>query len=273
MTQKLEGFMKIHALLALVTLSLFSPNFPLQAEDCCNQELFRHQAFAGPEIYYIKRTREGGANQNGYLYGARLGYDYIRRYAFYIGFDGLYAQGFLKGCSGEGDRIKSELTDANIEGRIGYTFQSKACHYFSFTPFVGIGYFWEFNDYQHPSPIQAYFKNTFYYVPVGFLSRVFFNPQLSVGLNFKARILVDGKVKVTHDEEAENSTQRYKEDWQYRIDVPLTYYFCWLNQDVAVSLVPFYEYRHYGHRVNFPFDFLDTKFRIYGGTLKLFYLF
>lgn len=42
---------------------------------------------------------------------------------------------------------------------------------------------------------------------------------------------------------------------------------------MAVGLVPFYEYRFYGHRANFPFDFLETKLKLYGATLKLHYLF
>jgi hypothetical protein len=240
--------------------------------DCC-EEPFRHQPFIGPEIYYVKRVREGGTHQDGYMFGVRLGYDYIRRYAFYFGADALYAQGTLKGETGEGLDLKSQLTDANVEGRIGYTFQTKGCYHASLTPFVGAGYFWEINKFKDPSPNHFHFYNRIFYVPIGFLSSIFVLPELSIGVNFKARIPIEGKIKVENDEETESDTLRYEEKWQYRVDVPITYYFCWSESNLAISLVPFYEYRHYGYKANFPYDFLDTKFNIYGGTLKFLYLF
>lgn len=244
----------------------------LQADVNCCQEPFRHQLFIGPEAYYVKRTREGGAKQNGYLAGIRAGYDYLRGYAFYVGLEGVYATGRLKGEFGEGEKLRSHLTDANVEGRLGYTFESQSCYQASLTPFAGIGYFWEINKYGKPAYLPIHFENTFYYVPIGFLSRVFITPEISVGLNFKARFLIDGKIKASHDPEWEGSfIMRYEDKVQYRIDLPFTYY--WLNQHVAISLVPFYEYRHYGYRINFPQNFLDTQFRLYGADLRFLYLY
>ncbi len=265
--------MKILSSLFIFLLFALSPFYLIQAEECYEWWPLRHQLFLGPEIYHVARTREGGTKQRGFLYGARLGYDYIRRYAFYWGIDGLYARGTLSGETGEKKRLKSELTDINLETRFGYTFQSKACHHFSFTPFIGVGYFWEMNNYQHPSPIEAHFRNEFFYVPVGFLSQLFIYPKVSLGLNFKTRYLLKGTTKVTHDHNQDNHTLHYEHKLQYRVDLPLTYYFCWRNYDVILGLIPFYEYRHYGHQANFPFDFLETKFRIYGVNLRLFYPF
>lgn len=233
---------------------------------------YRNQFFIGPEIYHVKRTKEEGISQKGEMYGVRLGYDYVRRSAIYFGVDELFAHGTLKGHR-NGIEIKSTLRDANLEGRLGYTFQSKGCYKFSFSPFIGIGYFWETNKYKHPSPLHIHFHNKFAYVPVGFLSRFFPYPHLSVGINFKARILFDGKVLVTHDNGFEDRELGYEEKIQYRVDIPVTYYFCWCNHNLAASLVPFYEYRNYGHRANFPFDFLETKFKIYGADLQLRYVF
>lgn len=246
----------------------------IQGDSCCDAcPLPRHQFFVGPEIYTVKRSRDGGSVQTGVLYGGRLGYDYIRRYAFYAGLDGLYAQGTLNGHSGEGRALSSLLTDANVEGRFGYTFQSKACHHVSFTPYVGYGYFWETNSYKHPSPISVHFHNHFSYIPVGFLSRFFLYPDLSLGLNVKARLPLEGKTKVTNDPDADHLTLHYEQHIQYRIDLPVVYYFCWRDQSLAIGIVPFYEYRHYGYHANFPHDFLDTKFRLYGGNLQLLYVF
>lgn len=229
--------------------------------------------FVGPEIYYVDRTREGGAQQDGVLYGVRAGYDHMRRYKFYWGVEGLWAKGVLRGKHAEHGPLHSDFMDANVEGRLGYTLQSKCWRCASVVPFVGLGYFWENNHYKHPSPLQLHFDNTFAYVPVGFLSQVFMTPTFSIGLNFKARILFNGKQKVSHDPENDSSTLRYGEKLQYRVELPLSYFFCWKDCRLAISLDPFYEYRHYGHSANFPFDFLETKLNLYGATLKLFYLF
>lgn len=230
------------------------------------------EAYAGPEIYYIRRAKEGGAQQSGTLYGVRIGYDHIHRDQFYWGIDALWAKGILEG-ENQGKDLKSEFTDINVEARIGYTLQSKCWRCASFTPYIGGGYFWENNDYQRPSPLPVHFKNRFSYIPIGFLSRIFITPNWSIGANFKVRYLLEAEQYVTHDPEHENLKQNYEEKLQYRAEIPLVYFFCWGKHSLAVSLVPFYEYRSYGHRVNFPFDFLETKLKLYGATLKMLYLF
>jgi len=220
----------------------------------------------------MKRTKEGGTEQSGVLYGVRIGYDHVRRYKFYWGIDALWARGTLKGHNKDG-HLKSQFTDRNIETRLGYTFQNKCWRCASFTPFLGVGYFWENNFYQHPSPLPIHFKNHFSYVPVGFLSQIFITPQMSVGLNFKMRIIWEGEQKVSHDPDHKNMTQHYDEKLQYRLELPCTYFFCWKNHPLGVSLDSFFEYRQYGHRANFPFDFLETTLKLYGATLKFMCLF
>ena len=230
------------------------------------------EAYVGPEIYYVKRAKEGGAWQTGTLYGVRLGYDRVRRYKLYWGVDALWAQGTLEGKA-QDDHVKSIFTDINVEGRVGYTFQSKCWRCASFTPYTGLGYFWENNFFEHPSPLPIHFKNRFSYVPFGFLSQIFITPRWSVGANLKVRFLLQSSVEATHDPEREDTTQNYEERLQYRAELPITYFICWRKHSLAFSLVPFYEYRPYGYRANFPFDFLETKFNLYGGTFKILYLF
>ena len=229
-------------------------------------------AYAGPEIYDVQRTKEGGTKQSGVLYGVRGGYEHICRYKLYWGIEGLWAKGVLEGKN-QDIRLKSELTDANIEARIGYTFQCKSWRCASLTPYFGGGYFWEMNNYMHPSPLHVHFTNTFSYIPVGFLSQIYITPHWSIGLNFKARFLVESEVRVSHDPDHENQTQNYEDEVQYRVELPITYFLCWKQHSLAVNIVPFYEYRPYGHRANFPFDFLETKLNLYGVTLKFLYLF
>jgi hypothetical protein len=231
-----------------------------------------HQIFAGPEIYFVKRTKEGGVEQDGVAYGIRTGYERIKRYKLYVGIDLLYAKGTLKGKLLDA-HLKSDFTDINFEERLGYTFEGKCGYRPSLTPYIGYGRIWENNDYVHPSPARFHFHNDFTYVPVGFLSRFFACPSLSIGLNFKARFILDGKNKVSNDSQFESTIQSYDEKIQYRFELPFCYQTCLIGHEIGIDLVPFYEYRRYGKRANFPFDFLDTKFIYYGGTLKLAYLF
>ena len=266
--------------IALFWLMLFivTGTFSLDANPWC--KTYELDPYIGPEIYYVKREKEGGSTQCGTLYGVRVGYDRVGRYKFYWGIDALWARGILTGTkkretpNGEmiKERLKSELTDMNVEARLGFTFQSRwRCA--SFTPFGGLGYFWEKNCYKHPSPLEIDFKNHFTYATGGVLSQLFITPTWSVGLNFKLRYLIEAEQKVEGDPEHGKLTQHYEEKLQYRTELPLTYFYCWRLHSLAISLVPFYEYRQYGHRPNFPFDFLEVKLKLYGATLKFHYLF
>lgn len=263
----MEKFLKIWTWIGLLMIH------PLTTEAAESWlKTYEIETFIGPEIYGVSRLREGGTQQNGVLYGFRLGYDYLKRCKYYCGADFLWAQGILNGYNTQA-HLKSILTDSNLEARIGYTFQSKNWRCASFTPYIGGGYFWEKNIYKHPSPLHVHFKNEFLYIPIGFISQIFIIPSFSVGLNVKWRFLLQGEQQVSHDPEYDRSIQHYNEKLQYRVELPLTYFFCSHHSSLGVRLVPFYEYRHYGRRANFPFDFFDTQFKCYGAVCKLLYLF
>lgn len=230
-----------------------------------------HQFYVGPEIYHVHRNREGGTKQNGTVYGVRTGYDRIKRCRLYWGFDALYGQGTLDGKSGAGNKIKSTFTDIFAEGRFGYTFQQKHGYRLSLTPFGGVGYMSERNNFKHPSPIPVHFDIKSWYGVAGFLSQATVTDRCDIGLNFKARFLYDPKCKVSHDPESENSTQLINEKIHYRVELPLSYRYWECSDSLLISLVPFYEFRQYGKRVNYPFDFLETRLNIYGATLKFIY--
>ena len=82
---------------------------------------------------------------------------------------------------------------------------------------------------------------------------------------------MDAKCKVSNDPEFEDSTLQIKDKVNYRIEFPFNYFFCKTRNHFEIDLVPFIEFRHYGGRENFPFDFQDTKLRICGVTLLLAY--
>lgn len=241
---------------------------------CQTLPLPQHQCYIGPEIYDVNRDKAAKydrTKQDGFLYGGRAGYDRIKRCRFYWGVDALYASGDL--CGHRGKKIKLCFTDENIEGRVGYTFQKKNGWMPTLVPFVGYGYFRETNKFKKPSPLLIKQRISFDYFALGFLSQIYPHPLWVMGLNFKARFLFNSKCKITKDPKYEDTTQNIQHKVQYRVELPITYRLnCWCDK-LAVALVPFYEYRHIGEEVNFPFNFKDVKLNLYGFDVRLMYMF
>lgn len=256
----------------------FLPYFvTVSASDCdeCASIVFPlpNRLTLGPEISHIKRTREGGGKQTGTLYGVRFNYDRIKRYKLYFGFEALYDSGTLRGKSGTGQKLKSKFSDEEVEVRAGYTFQAKNCWQPAFTPFVGYGYFWETNKYRHPSPVHLKFQNKYRYVAYGFLSSFVLADVWTLGLNFKAKYLIHPRCRVSDDPDYPSHSMIFGEKLNYRIELPVSYSFCYCDCSFEAGLMPFYELRHYGGRESYPFDFLDTKLRLIGATFLLIYRF
>lgn len=233
--------------------------------------LNRHQLYIGPEYYYMERAKEGGTKQEGNMIGVRVGYDRLKRYGWYWGADALYTVGKLSGHGGEGHKIRSEVTDMSIEGRLGYTFQQKCGFQLAFTPYVGVGGFEQRNNFIHPSPLHVHFKTHYPCASAGFLSWAQLCGNFEGGLNFKVRLPFDPKCKVSNDDDHDPVSQVIKERLQYRVEVPVTYATCFCGNNVAMSLSPFYEYRCYGGHPNFPFDFIKTEYKLWGATLEFMY--
>lgn len=238
----------------------------------CPAEAARNEIAIGPEILYLKRVRSGGTEQSGTLYGVRGRIEHLGRYLIYLGVEGAYAGGTLCGHSGNGTHLKSHFSQSCIEGRIGYTFEPKTC-WFSLTPFLGAGYFLELNHYIRPSPVKVHFDNRFGYGAAGFRSKVNLMDQLSIGLNFTAMYSFNGKVKVSHDPDYDSATLEYMQKINYRVELPINYVACFRGCPVELSLVPFFEYRHYGKKLGVPFDFLNTHIRDWGADLQYVYRF
>lgn len=232
-----------------------------------------YKASIGPEIYHVRRVREGGAVQKGSNVGIRGSYERIGRYKWYFGIEGLYGKGTITGHSGSGLRLKSNFTDVQIEGRIGYTFQAKCGFLPAITPFVGYGYGEEKNHYRSPSPLLVKFNNESPYISWGFLSTLSLTQEWMVGFNFKARSLMEPKCRVKNDPVFDRLTMQVEEKTQFRFELPIYYDYFYACKVFEVGIVPFYELRHYGGRENFPFDFLDTKLKLYGVNLQFTYRF
>jgi hypothetical protein len=268
--------MKIWTILLLLLSSIlpttsFAECWWQPSPDCyCEENNLVNQFYLGPEIYHVNRKREGGAAQDGVIYGVRGGYEHIKRYKFYWAVDALYGEGHLHGKSKLGNKLKSKFIDKNIEGRFGYTFQQKGGYRFSFTPFIGAGYSTESNNFVKPSPLPVHFQLRYSYVCGGFLSQMRYNSQIDGGINFKLKYPAEIQNHVTHDPQFDDNKMLVKEEFQYRVELPLTYKYC---PQLLFRLEPFYEFRHFGGHINYPFDFFDTKLNIYGATLKIIYCF
>lgn len=247
----------ISSLSFFIAVCLFFSLNNIQGSETANQLIF------GPQWFHLKRAREGGVKQQGNPFGIYASYDRVKRYNIYIGALGSYARGSIKGSIEDIGDLNSKFTDGWIEGRLGYTFQQKSGYLFSFTPFIGVGYATEKNNFGSKSPLPIHFKTSFYYPSIGFRTSASLSPEILVGLNFRARYPYEPKCRVSHDPENESINQRIGEKWQYRVELPLSYAIpC--TQPWGISVIPFYEYRLYGAHVNFPFDYFQTKLTLWG---------
>jgi len=249
------------------TLALMSSWF-VSAQASCPYSIY-----VGAESYHFTRIREGGTKQSGVINGTRLGLDRIKPHGWYVGVDYLYASGKIKGKAVADILLDSEVTDRIFEARIGFTLQQYAPKRPFITPFMGWGSFREVNAFTPPSPFSYKFTDTLNYAVVGFLSGVNITALISMGLDFKVKFMLDGKSKVTHDPMYEGVTLIMEKETFCRLDIPLTYDPCNALLGVDMQLVPFYEFRHFGGREGFPFNFKDTKFYLYGARLSLLYRF
>jgi hypothetical protein len=225
--------------------------------------LAAHTLSIGPETYYLQRTRASGTKQNGFLYGGQFAYNYIKNWMPYFGADTYAATGVLHGHNASGRATKSDLTDWQIEARIGYTLPC-------ITIFGGYGYLLEQLNFVPPSATTFHYRDCIQYVTTGFLSRVNWTKHFSTGFNAKIKMMLEGKCHVSNDPANTPITLLMENELQYRLDLLFNYIpACpW-----ELSCAPFYEFRHYGGHESFPYDFIDTVYHIYGVQLNCNYWF
>ncbi|MCB1112507.1 MAG: hypothetical protein H7A37_10075 [Chlamydiales bacterium] len=228
-----------------------------------------HQFSLGPEFFHMRRTKEGGGRKDGWLYGVHFRYDRVRPCSLYWGMDAYWAKGTLRGSTSSGSPCKSIKTDMNVEGRLGYTFAIPRVSHLLFSPYVGGGGFWGINNFQDPTPVPIKLRNTFQFVSLGFRSQISCSPSIDLGLNFATKFMLDGRSNVCDDPIFDDDTLIMESKNHYEVEVPITYTYCCGDRTYQWILEPFYRYRHYGHHDNFPFDFLETRFQIFGVMLLM----
>jgi len=242
------------AFLALNTL-LFAKSLPPNIIDI------------GPEVFYMRRMRDGGTKQIGQMDGISVDYNRLRRYRWYFGASFDYAQGRLKGHNGAQADLTSTLTNKIWEGRFGYNFQRRGARGYFIAPYGGYGYFDEINAFHEPTTVR--FKNTFNFTTAGFLSGVNLSSVFSMWINFKMRFMLNGTSKITNDPAVGDNTLLMTNEVLALVEVPLIFSPSCVRMGLEFVAAPFYEYRHFGGREGFPFDYIDTKYNLYGASFAL----
>lgn len=222
-----------------------------------------HRLSIEPMVYHTKRTRDGGTWQKGILYGIQAKYERLCPWGFYWSVDGHYASGTLHGENLGGLKLKSELSDSEIHGRLGFTIALGPKNCFSLTAFGGYGYFSSWNKFKEPSTLPIHFHNTFDFGSAGLMLQWRISKCWEIGLNYTLKWMIEGKCQTSNDPDFEDSTLYMTNRLQYEIEVPVWYRLpCKI--DSYLGLIPFFKHRAYGGQENFPFDFRETEFQIYG---------
>ena len=221
----------------------------------------------GPEVYHLTRTKEGGSQQKGVLGGVQASLERWRPNGAYWGIQGNCAVGRLHGHTARGTEIVSRLTEKQVEGRLGYNVAADSTR-FQLIPFVLAGKYECENKFISPSPVISTFHDRFDFIGWGFYMVCNLTGSFHYGLTFKSRYMVNGQDEVSGNPDDEDSRSHIKSEWQYDVEIPLQYGSS--SEGWAVQVVPFYCIRHFGGMEGFPFDFIDTKFRIYGTKFMLF---
>jgi hypothetical protein len=229
------------------------------------------QLIVGPELYYFRREREGGTFQEGTVDGIKVTFNRIKSYGWYLGGEYLYAGGCLEGSTATGRPIVSQLIDQIAEGRVGFTFKQPQLDAPYFTIFGGYGYFQERNEFSPPSPLPCTFLESFNYYVIGFLSGIHPTPWFTMGVNLRLRFMQNGKSHVTDDPIYDEVTLLIKDEMHVRLDLPFFISPCCFWHGFGFLFSPFFEYRHFGGREGYPFNYRDTKFYLVGAQLALTY--
>ncbi len=252
--------MRLPSLILLVILSFISP---LESVRICGP----HFLSLGPEAYYMKRSKQGGSWQDGWLYGIRGNYEKLRSTGLYFSADGYWATGELEGKSKSGNTLKSDISEYQAEGRLGFsiTFPESCC--VTWVPYAGYGYFSSDIDFVSPSTLEYKSTSSFWYFASGGMLLVSINDCWNAGVHFKYKLPDEPKHTIENDPDYGKLVLSIGRKALYEIELPVRYRTCLSGRQVGLIFTPFYRFRRYDSQANYPFDFYDTRFHIWGARL------
>lgn len=258
-------------MLKLASLKLFQYiSITILTLSSCNLLAFTQDIEIGPQIYNLERTKEGGTKQNGALYGGRISYERLKDFGFYFGAFLDAAWGPINGHTGSGTGLSSNFTDLEIQGLVGYTINCNNRFKAQLTPFVGVGYLQQTNKITEPLIFKSLqFQDRIEYYSFGFLTTSYLNDLWSIGLRMTVKFMYDANCYITDDPDPtiEDMTQVIENKMLFALDLPITYKLFANCSRYKITLMPFFQTRHLGGRMNYPMDFLDTRYKAYGARL------
>lgn len=225
--------------------------------------------YFGAEGYYLKRKLETGTRQEGSLYGVRFLHERVRPKSLYWAAEAHWARGHLGGHASRRFPISSEMTEIDVEGRLGYTFRLWRL---LLTPLLGVGYVSESNNFKPPTPLIALVRTHVGYVPAGFVSRLYLTSRFSVGFDYKAQFTFDGQTKIC-DPELGDARLNFTYRIHHVFDLPIRYRLSCKARNLELMLAFFFRTRGYGRHFSATHDFYETRITATGARLMLGYYF
>lgn len=237
---------------------------------CLAHSLGPHTFYVGPEFAHYQRKREGGSKQSGHLVGGHFRYDRISPCSFYWALDAHYDTGWASGKTASGSKIKSTLNEYEFEGRLGYSFFKPTISNLLIIPYATYSYFYGLNEFHKPSPVRCKLHDHLNLAGGGLWVSFCLTDCCRVGIDFTGKYIVSGKNRITDDPDYDDVKLAIESKWQYEIEVPIEFSIPCCDRCLEFRFVPFYSFRHLGGKPNYPFDYIETKYKIYGAQFMLF---
>lgn len=200
------------------------------------------------------------SKETGWLWGIKGEYDFLYPGLGFFGLESGYMQGDVKD-----DAVKTDYQDFFVEAKVGYPFAQLGT--LQFTPFLGLAYEKESFHYLSLELNQPKDHIHYGYVSFGFLSRLWYQPGFSIGLNLKAKYLFLGNYKNKSDQP---HTCSLANKFHYEIELPVMLQ---LSNQMEIGIVPFYQHKVYCLQVK-DLEWIDKiKIKALGIGFRLNYLF
>lgn len=236
---------------------------PVRSDSTSDSPDLPVRLYIGPDFFYrnysekVPDRPDFKSNEFGTLYGLQANLDYVKGNNIYFGLGFRYGAGQTKYDGGLQDEfgrslgpLKSKTNNQflNIEGRLGYTFQTgKKKNLFLISPFLALGYHQWNRDISGadrvipglgPAPGPDGIENySWGYVGPGFLSEYKISRKFRIGLNAKLMFMFGGNINFVSDQDRGNLGN----DLQYEIELPLTYNIIEGSKNaIDLKLIPYY---------------------------------
>jgi hypothetical protein len=239
------------------------PSSTSSNSDASNPE-FPVRLYIGTDFFYRNYSEEEinpgfKSNEFGTLYGLQANLDYVKGNAVYFGLGFRYGggqtkyDGSLQNTQATPVTSKTDNQFLNIEGRLGYTFQTgRRKNPFLISPFVAVGYHQWNRDIaggseqingqaiQIPDLKENY---SWGYAGPGIHAEYKISRKFRIGLNAKLMFMFGGDIAFVSDQDRGNLGNNL----QYEVELPLTYTLVEnSNNAVDLKLIPYYRSQDIG---------------------------